>query len=364
MAPTLDGTPRADGFRMPGEFEPHEGCWMIWPERPDNWRDGAAPAQQAFTAVATAIATSEPVTMAVSAAEFAHARAALPPSVRVVEISTDDAWVRDTGPTFVIDGRGGRRGVDWIFNAWGGHVDGLYSPWDLDDQVAQKICEFEADGRYRAPIIAEGGALHVDGEGTLLSTSECLPNAGRNPDLSIAELETRLRDHLGVEQVIWLPRGVFADETKGHVDNLLHYIAPGVICLTWTEDRSDPQYERSAEAYELLMNASDARSRRFEVHKLQQPGPLYMTAAEAAGVVAHPGTQPRRAGDRLAGSYCNFYIGNSSVIVPLLDPEYDTAALQTIQQLLPSRRVVGVPGGEILLGGGNIHCITQQVPRR
>ena len=368
MTQTFTSTPRADGFRMPAEFEPHDGCWMIWPERRDNWRLGAGPAQAAFATVAAAIADSEPVTVAVSRQQFVPARRLLQPRIRLVEMSSNDAWARDTGATFVIDGKGARRGVDWIFNAWGGLVDGLYAPWDLDDLVAQKMIEIEAqgqqDGRYRAPIIAEGGALHVDGEGTLLTTSECLLGAGRNGAIGQAALETQLRDYLGVEQIIWLPRGVYRDETKGHVDNLLHYVAPAEVCLTWTDDRSDPQYERSAEAYEILADATDARGRRFTVHKLEQPGPLFMTAEQAAGVEVVPGTQPRRAGDRLAGSYCNFYIGNTQVIVPLLDQRRDAPALAAISRLFPTRRLVGVPGLEILLGGGNVHCITQQIPRR
>src|SRR5215207_5326721 len=163
MSRTLDSTPAADGFRMPAEWEPHDGCWILWPERPDTWRLAAQPAQEAFAAVAEAIAPSDPVTIGVSARHFTHARATLSPAIRVVELSSDDAWMRDVGPTFVVDGRGGRRGVDWIFNAWGGLEGGLYAPWDQDDLVAAKVLEVERADRYRAPIVAEGGALHVDG---------------------------------------------------------------------------------------------------------------------------------------------------------------------------------------------------------
>ena len=149
MARRLTSTPRADGFRMPGEFEPHAGCWMLWPERRDNWRLGAEPAQQAFAQVAKAISRYEPVTVGVSASHYEPARQALPARIRVVELSANDAWMRDVGPTFVIDDRGAVRGVDWRFNAWGGPIDGLYAPWDLDDQVARKVCEIERVDRYR-----------------------------------------------------------------------------------------------------------------------------------------------------------------------------------------------------------------------
>ena len=163
VSATLDSTPAADGYRMPAEFEPHAGCWMAWPERADNWRLGARPAQRAFAAVAAAIAASEPVTVGVSDAEFERCRALLPAAVRVVELASDDAWLRDTGPTFVVDGACGRRAVDWRFNAWGGRDGGLYSSWERDDRVAAKVAEVERADRYRAPIVLEGGAIHVDG---------------------------------------------------------------------------------------------------------------------------------------------------------------------------------------------------------
>ena len=363
MGLTLKSTPVEDGFRMPGEFEPHAGCWMAWPERPDNWRLGAKPAQEAFAAVAEAIAASEPVTMAVSDSQFENCRAMLSPAVRVVEVSTDDAWIRDHGPTFVVDGNGGRRGVDWRFNAWGGTEGGLYFPWDRDERVAAKVLEIEGDKRYRAPIVLEGGAIHVDGQGTLITTEECLLNRNRNPGLTREQIETELRRYLAVDTIVWLGRGVHLDETDGHVDNLCAFVRPGEVVLTWNLDRNDPQYEISRDAYERLMDARDARGRRFKVHKLEQPGPLYMTAEEAAGIDAADSSKAREAGGRLAASYVNFYIGNRHVVVPMLDPKRDGKALRQLQELFPKREIVGVPGREILLGGGNVHCVTQQVPR-
>lgn len=347
---------------MPGEFEPHSGCWMAWPERPDNWRLGAKPAQEAFAAVAEAIAASEPVTMAVSDAQFENCRAMLPPRVRVVEVSTDDAWMRDTGPTFLVDGKGGLRGVDWHFNAWGGTEGGLYFPWDRDDRVAAKVLEVEGADRYRAPIVLEGGAIHVDGEGTVLTTEECLLNPNRNPELSREQIERGLLEHVGAEKVIWLGAGAFEDETDGHVDNLACFARPGTVLLSWTDDGDDPQHGISRDARERLEAATDAHGRPLEVVTLPSPGPLRISAEEAAGVDAAEGTIPRRAGDRLAASYVNFYLGNSRIVYPLLDPRHDEEAGEILRRCFPGREVVGVPAREILLGGGNVHCITQQVP--
>jgi agmatine deiminase len=359
----LLSTPAKDGFRMPAEFERHSGCWMLWPERPDNWRLGAKPAQAAFAAVATAIAAGEPVSVGVSAAQFENARARLPRNIRVIELTSNDAWMRDCGPTFVIDGKGRRRGVDWTFNAWGGLQGGLYFPWDRDDEVAQKVLELEGADRYRTSVVMEGGAIHVDGQGTCVTTEECLLNPNRNPHLSRDDIEEQLRRYLAVSTVIWLGKGVYRDETGGHIDELACFTSPGHVALTWTDDRSDPQFEISQDAYQRLRHAKDARGRRLEVHKIHQPAPLFMTAEEAAGVDARPGSHPRRAGDRLAASYINFYIANKCLVMPLYDKRSDAPALRMLKRLFPTRTVLGVPTREILLGGGNIHCITQQVPR-
>jgi agmatine deiminase len=362
MSRTLESTPAADGFRMPGEFEPHRGCWMLWPHRRDNWRDGALPAQRAFVAVAAAIARFEPVTVGAAAAQFEFARAALPPAVRVVELSSDDAWMRDVGPTCVVDDRGTVRGVDWRFNAWGGLRGGLYFPWAQDDLVARKVLEVEELDRYRAPLVMEGGAIHSDGQGTLLVTEQCLLNRNRNPQLSREQIETYLRAYTGARVVVWLGEGVFNDETDGHVDNLACFIAPGEVALLWTDDPRDPQHAISRDAWERLMDARDARGRAFKLRRIPMPGPLYMTRSEAAGILTRAGAKPRHARERLAASYVNFYVANGGVIVPLLDPKRDGGVLTRLRRLFPGRRVVGVPAREILLGGGNIHCITQQIP--
>ncbi len=359
----LTTTPADDGFWMPAEFEPHAGCWMLWPERADNWRDAAWPAQRAFVAVAIAISQFEPVAVAASARHFENARALLPQQVRVIEMSHDDCWMRDVGPTFVVDRRGAVRGVDWRFNAWGGLNGGLYFPWDQDDLVARKVLEIEQCERYRAPIVNEGGAIHTDGAGTALVTEECLLNANRNPELDRGQIEAHLRAYLGVSHIVWLGKGVINDETDGHVDNLACFVKPGEVVLTWTDNKRDPQYAVSLDAWERLHDARDARGERLKVHKLPAPGKLAILDSEAAGVVSREGTQPRRAGERLAASYVNFYIANGGIVMPLLDAKTDRAAAAKLRRLFPERRVVGVPAREVLLGGGNIHCITQQVPQ-
>ncbi len=347
---------------MPAEFARHAGTWMLWPERPDNWRLGGKPAQKTFAAVAAAIRQFEPVTMGVNHRQFENARHLLPPSVRVVEISNNDSWMRDCGPTFVADGRGSVRGIDWDFNAWGGLDGGLYFPWDLDDAVPQKVLEIEGIDRYKAPLVMEGGSIHVDGEGTLITTEECLLNANRNPQLSREQIENYLQEYTGVSKIIWLGNGTYNDETNGHVDNLVCFLRPGLVAVTWTDDHNDPQYPISKDALDRLARATDAKGRRLEVLKIHQPTPVVITAEEAAGVDAVAGTLPRNPGDRLAASYINFYMCNGGLILPAFDDPNDARAAQALQQALPDRKVVCVPAREIELGGGNIHCITQQQP--
>jgi agmatine deiminase len=362
MSRTLTTTPTQDGFRMPAEWSNHAGTWMIWPERPDNWRNGAKPAQIAFAQVANAIAAYEPVTMCVSPAQYLNARHALPVGVRLVEMTSNDSWIRDCGPSFVTNPNHEVRGVDWRFNAWGGLQDGLYSPWDQDDLVGEKVLEMERALRYAPPIVLEGGSIEVDGEGTLMVTMQCLLNKNRNPDLSKQDIEAALESYLGVTKIIWLDHGVFNDETDGHEDNLARFVAPGRVVLTWTDDHEDPQYEISQDAFLRLSKAVDAHGRALEIIKIHQPGPLFMKGEEAAGVDIIDGTEPRTAGLRLAASYVNFYMCNGALIVPELDPGFDAHAASALKLACPNHDIVMVPAREILLGGGNIHCITQQQP--
>jgi len=367
VALPLTSTPRADGFYMPAEWATHKQTWMVWPERCDNWRLGAKPAQQAFCAVIHAIARFEPVTVLASAAQFANAEAQLLATasahpIRVLEVSTDDAWCRDTGPTFVTNGTE-VRGVDWTFNAWGGLNGGLYFPWQRDDQVAHKILNVEGLKRYRTQgFVLEGGAIHTDGEGTLLTTEECLLNPNRNPDLNRKQIEQMLSDYLSIDKVIWLKDGIFNDETDGHVDNMCCFVGPAEVLLAWTDDKNDPQYERSRAALDVLENSTDAKGRKFTVHKLPVPGPLLAKAEEYASVDLTGVATAREAEARLAGSYINFYLCNGGLVLPVFDDANDQVAIEMLSKLFPQHQVVTVPGREILLGGGNVHCITQQQP--
>lgn len=359
----LNSTPKKDGFRMPGEFEAHKGVYILWPQRPDNWRDGGKPAQKTFAKVAATISQFEHVTVGVNDDQYDNACQMLPSNVEVVELSNDDAWIRDCGATFVKNDQGTLRAIDWTFNAWGGLVDGLYFPWDKDDRIAHKMAELEHVDRYRLNnFVLEGGSIHVDGEGTLITTEECLLSKGRNPQLSKAQIEEVLKAQLNLDKIIWLKQGIYNDETNGHVDNIANFVKPGVVVLAWTDDKTDPQYQISKENLNILENATDAKGRKLKVIKLNVPKPVLITEQESHGVDVVAGTLPRQQGDRLAASYVNYYTANGGIVFPTFGDPMDENAQKVLASLYPKRKVVGVPAREILLGGGNIHCITQQVP--
>lgn len=370
----IGSTPKQDGFRMPGEFEPQDHVFMIWPERPDNWRQGAKPAQRAYTEVAKAIAKHTPVTVLVNNSQYANARARLPENIRVVETSSDDAWVRDCGPTFVINDETGEiRGVDWIFNAWGGLVDGLYFPWANDDAMAQKICDLQGIDSYRTDadscpagldFILEGGSIHVDGEGTLITTEMCLlnPDAGRNvPNLTKDQIEMMLKEYLNLEKIIWIKDGIDPYETNGHIDDVACYIRPGEVACIWTDDPNHPFYAAAQAAYKTLSEATDAKGRKLKVYKMcMTKEPCYLK--DAWSIDTATGAIPREEGEISIASYMNFLITNNAIILPQYGDENDALAVQQAQEMFPGYTIEPVMTTEVAYGGGNIHCITQQQP--
>lgn len=380
-----DKFPSEDGYYMPAEYAHHDACIMIWPQRPGSFKEGCKAAREAFSKVARAISMSEKVYMFSGHEAIDSARTAFEneSNIIVIEVETNDAWARDTGATFVIkknknstEKRVGeleksklslRCGVDWKFNAWGGDYNGLYKDYNLDQQVAERICEVvESDIFDATHFVLEGGAIHVDGEGTLITTEECLLSKGRNPELSKSQIEDNLKKYLGVNKVIFLPQGIYNDETDGHVDNFCCFSAPGEVLLAWTEDKDDPQYERSHKAFEILSNEKDACGRDFIIRLLPIPKEsVCITESDLEGYIFEDGEEQRQVGERLAASYVNFYISNKSVVYPCFggtNEASDKEARMILKKAFPDRDIIGIYARDILVGGGNIHCITQQIP--
>jgi agmatine deiminase len=330
------------GLYMPAEWHPHDRCWMAWPCREELWGERLEAAREAYAEVARAIAAFEPVTMIANPDSIAEVSLHCGPGIACLPMAHDDSWIRDNGPSFAIDGRGAIAGVDWRFNAWGGK----YQKYDRDAAVAEAVLEHLDVAREAAPLVLEGGSIHVDGEGTLLTTEECLLNPNRNPDLGRDEIEALLGAYLGVRQVIWLGQGLEQDETDGHVDNLACFVRPGVVLALTSDDPDDGNYAALSDNLDRLRAARDAKGRELEVIEVAQPA-----RGEDDG------------GLRLGMSYVNFYIANGGVVMPSFEDGKDGAARDTIAACFPDREVRQVPALDIVHGGGGIHCITQQQPK-
>lgn len=334
-------TPRDAGFAMPAEWAPHARTIMGWPCRPGMWPGKMAAARAQFAGVARAIARFEPVTMLACAEDAQAARAACGAGVDVLELPIDDSWARDSGPTFLTDGAGRLAAAAWRFNAWGGK----YHPHDRDAAMAAALCNHFGVPVFAADFVLEGGAIHVDGEGTVMTTEQCLLHPNRNPHLGRGEIEANLRAWLGVQSVLWLGEGLENDETDGHVDDIACFGRPGVVIAAVCADRADANHAVLADNLARLRAARDARGRALEVVELPLP---------PRRDAAHCG--------RLASSYVNFYLCNAGVIVPAFDDPADSAAEAILRDVFPEREVVMVPADVIIEGGGSIHCITQQMP--
>jgi agmatine deiminase len=335
--------PADDGFYMPPEWAPHARCWMAWPVRAELWGDRLEMAREAYTEVATAIARFEPVTMIAKPRLMIEASLSVGqvPNVNLFALQQDDSWMRDMGPTFVVDAAGAVAGVDWQWNAWGNK----YPDHERDAAVAEAVLKHLEMRRYEAPFVLEGGAIHVDGEGTLLTTESCLLNPNRNPGIERADMEELLAAYLGVRKVVWLGQGLQDDDTDGHVDNLACFARPGVVLALSSSDPADGNYAVLKDNIERLRAATDAQGRSLEIVEIEQPRARYMPD-----------------GRRIALSYINFYIANGAIIMPVFEDPQDARAFETLTKAFPGREIVQVPAIDIVYGGGGIHCITQQQP--
>jgi agmatine deiminase len=330
---------------MPAEWDKHERTYISWPVQasmvfPDNYEA----VSRGYAEIISAIAEFEPVTVIVNPEEMeALEQLKLGDHVTLLPVRHNDAWLRDNGPTFVVGESGELAGVNWKFNAWGGK----YAPWDLDDNVAPQILEQAGIRQFDAPLVMEGGSIHTDGEGTLITTEECLLHTNRNPELSREEIESYVRKYTGAESIIWLKRGLCGDETDGHVDNIACFAAPGRVIIQVCSDPQDENYEITRENLRILENAVDAKGRKLEIVQIQQPPRVDYD------------------GSRLTLSYLNFYFVNGGIILPVFGgtaAETDKLAEQTLAGLFPDRRIRTVNGMGIIAEGGNVHCTTQQMP--
>ncbi|MDF7638216.1 agmatine deiminase [Lactobacillus sp. ESL0791] len=354
--------PVNDNYYPVSDWVHHKETIMMWPERADNWREGAKPAQRIFCKIATILSKYEQVTMLVSQKQYQNARQLLPSSIRVIEMSYNDIWIRDIGPTFLKNEHNNLRAVDWNFNAWGGLIDGLYFPWDFDNLVTQKLCDIYNINYYKSKLVLEGCGYQTDGKGTILAVEESVLSEGRNGRVSKQYVEKFFQNYLNAHKIIWLKRGFYMDETNGDIDNIAIFVNPKEIALAWTENHQDPMYGICHEALKILQTSTNADGQHFTIHKIPLPRPLYATQKESEGVDKVNGLLPRYTSDRLTSSYINIYMANSAILVPIFDDPQDQRALSIYQKLFPERTIIPINSRELLLGGGNLHSIILGIP--
>ncbi|WP_411348749.1 agmatine deiminase family protein [Paenibacillus sp. WLX2291] len=332
-------------YMMPAEWAQHERTMLSWPVQdsmvyPDDYANVCAGYQE----LVSAIAEFEPVTLVVNPEDLEKVQPLFAgQQVDFLPLAHNDAWLRDNGPTIVVNAQGERAGINWGFNAWGGK----YEPWDLDDAVAPAVLKHLNLRQFDAPLVLEGGSIHVDGEGTLLTTEECLLNTNRNPELSREQIEQHVKEYTNVQQIIWLNRGLAGDETDGHVDNVACFAAPGKVILQVCNDPADDNYAITQENLRILGEATDAQGRKLEVIQIEQP-PLVMHGEQ-----------------RLTLSYLNFYFVNGGIILPIFGgtaEQADRQAIEVLQAAFPDRRIRTINGMAVIKEGGNVHCTTQQIP--
>jgi agmatine deiminase len=330
-------------LRMPAETAPHERTVMCWPARAALYGELMPAAEAAHAEVARTIAAFEPVTMITTPGSGTAVEKQCGGAVEVLELPLDDSWARDSGPIYVVAADGSRRvALDWVFNGWGGK----YPPWDEDDALARRWADRQGDEVRSVPMVLEGGSIAVDGEGTLVTTEQCLLHPNRNPSLTRRDIEERLRTELGVSTIVWLPHGLALDgDTDGHVDNVAAFARPGVLVVQGCDDAGEDDWLRCDVDRRCALGALDAAGRALEVVEVRVLP--YTTVA----------------GRRVAVPYLNYYVGNGFVVVPVCGNPADREMVGVIADQYPGRETIALDVGAILAyGGGGVHCITQQVP--
>ena len=343
-------TPKEKKFYMPPEWHPHTCCWMQWPyNNPKHDGYGTVPSwshfdfdkgRLAWSNVANSIAKFEKVKMIVHPDEISKAKKLLNSEIEIIQLKIDDCWARDSGAIFLLNKENKLGGIDWEFNGWG-----KFKPFDSDNKVAKFMIEKSSATYFKNNMILEGGSIHVDGEGTLLTTEQCLLNKNRNPQLSKEEIENNLKEYLNINKIIWLKNGT--DEgTDGHVDNIACFVKSGTVLALSCKDRNDPFYERINENLEILRTSTDNKGRKLNVIEIE---------------MSYKRLIPN---DDEPSSYINFYIANKGIIMPSFEDEKaDYRAKNIVQSVFPDRKIIAINGIDISMGGGNVHCITQQQPK-
>ena len=352
------------GYIFPFEGGKHAATIISLPYRADTWQDAGSVALLTFKEIIFNIIKYERVVLIIDpkisydiVKQFTH------PQITILREYYNDSWARDNTPIF-LKNDSEVIGVDFGFNAWGGEYNGLYQDYSDDNALSKNILLDLRIPRFaKKDFILEGGSIHTDGEGTLITTSECLLSKGRNPHLNQSEIEEILKKTLNVQKIIFLPYGIYDDETSGHVDNIACFLKPGVIAIATCENKDDPQYERSKRDLEVLQHETDAKGRKFQIVEMPLPEIQYMSEQESAALKPNDKAIARIPNRRLAASYINFYMSEKFILLPAFNDKNDKINKQILDDFYHGEKeIIQIPSRSILLAGGNIHCITKQIP--
>ncbi|MBE4703851.1 agmatine deiminase family protein [Spiroplasma platyhelix] len=359
MAKRIFSTPSSDDFFSCPEFIEHKQSWLIWPERTDNWRMGAKPAQKIVAEIANILIDYEEVNIIVSKNQFQNARQQLNEKIKIIEMTTNDCLIRDFGPLFLINSETKVvRGLKSTFNAWGGTKYGVYYPWDDDDMLSYKIFELEKLNYYELPIILEWGMILLDGKSTCFASEEGILSELRNPNLTKEQAENYLKDYLNVSKIIWLPSGLPYDQTKGRLNNLLTLVDETTILLSWTTDIYDECFQVVSETEKILKKTVNAYGKSYKIIKVLLPKIKNRSKEETEMIDFNINHNPNAFDQSLVGSYTNLYITNRAVLVPTFDDEESQAqALAELAKIFINKRIILVNSRELLLGHVNLQNI-------
>lgn len=351
------------GFYSKASFRKHFATVMMYPVRNDIWRENAKYAQTTVIKLANLIINYEPVILCVPIGYHEIIKKCIDIKVNIIEIEYDDIWTGDVLSNFLVNDQR-VIGICWKFNAWGGIEQGSYFPWNKDAAFAENFCQkMHIDYYVIEDFTLEGGSVITDGEGTLFTTECVILNNNRNPNISKNIAEEYLKKYFSALKIIWLKSGLHIDETDGHVDNILRFVKPGEVCVAWTDDKDDPQYQTSREVYNVLINQSDAKGRKFKINKIPMPVKQYLSSEEADGIAHNKNAIERKAGNVLPASYLNYYFINDSLLIPSFTCKFEDDEVKKIfQNIFPDREIIQIDIREILIGGGGLHCILHEIP--
>ena len=346
-------TPKEIGYFMPAEWEKHEATWLSWPKNRLTFPDSILPAvEEAYCGIVSGLQPGEKVKILVDSEteeqrvrKILHKNGVSEGNVLFHRIKSCDAWMRDYGPTFLLNRKGkARAAVRWIFNAWGEKYDDLLEDNKTGDVIAEAVAG--SMPVFHPGIVMEGGSVDANGNGTLLTTEQCLLNKNRNPKLAKAQIEAYLRDYLGASNVIWLKEGIAGDDTDGHIDDFARFVSKNTVVCAREKDKGDENCAPLETAWKTLSSSIDQDGKPLNVVELPMPSPIIDPEENR----------------RLPASYANFYIGNAAVLLPVFGDKNDDDAAGILQECFPGRKIVPIPSRELVYGYGGVHCITQQEP--